>query len=75
MTEAEALPNGEYFWHVRAVDGAGNASEWTPSAMVKIGFVTTNTLVFIGIGIIVLLILIAVLPRLLKKKKPRSDWD
>jgi hypothetical protein len=75
MTEAEALPNGEYFWHVRAVDGAGNASEWTPTATVKIGFVTTNTLVFIGIGIIVLLILIAVLPRLLKKKKPKSDWD
>jgi len=75
MTEAEALPNGEYFWHVRAVDGAGNASEWTPTATVKIGFVTTNTLVFIGIGIVVLLILIAVLPRLLKKKKPKSDWD
>ena len=75
MTEAEALPNGEYFWHVRAVDGAGNASEWTPTATVKIGFVTTNTLVFIGIGIVVLLILIAVLPRILKKKKPKSDWD
>ena len=75
MTEAEALPNGEYFWHVRAVDGAGNASEWTPAATVKIGFVTTNTLVFIGIGIVVLLILIAVLPRLLKKKKTKSDWD
>ena len=75
MTEAEALPNGEYFWHVRAVDGAGNASEWTPTATVKIGFVTTNTLVFIGIGIVVLLILIAVLPGILKKKKPKSDWD
>jgi hypothetical protein len=75
MTEAEALPNGEYFWHVRAVDGAGNASEWSPTATVKVGFVTTNTLVFIGIGIVVLLILIAVLPRLLKKKKPKSDWD
>ena len=75
MTEAEALPNGEYFWHVRAVDGAGNASEWTPAATVKIGFITTNTLVFIGIGIVVLLILIAALPRILKKKKPKSDWD
>lgn len=75
MTEAEALPNGEYYWHVRAVDGAGNASEWTPTATVKVGFVTTNTLVFIGIGIVVLLILIAVLPRVLKKKKPKSDWD
>ena len=45
------------------------------SRTVKIGFVTTNTLVFIGVGIVVLLILIAVLPRLLKKKKPKSDWD
>ncbi len=75
LTEAEALPNGEYFWHVRAVDGAGNASEWTPTTVVKVGFMTTNTLIFIGVGIIVLLILIAVLPRLLKKKRPKNDWD
>jgi hypothetical protein len=75
MTEAEALPNGEYFWHVRAVDGAGNASEWSPTATVKVGFVTTNTLIFIGVGIVVLLILVAVLPRILKKRKPKSDWD
>jgi hypothetical protein len=26
LTEAEALPNGEYYWRVRAVDGAGNAA-------------------------------------------------
>lgn len=75
LTEAEALPNGEYYWRVRAVDGAGNASDWTPAAMVKVGFVTTGTLVFIGVGIVVLLILIAVLPRVFKKKKPKSDWD
>jgi len=75
LTEAEALPNGEYYWHVRAVDGAGNASEWTPATAVKVGFVTTNTLVFLGIGIVVLLILIMVLPRVLKKKRPKSDWD
>jgi hypothetical protein len=75
LTEAEALPNGEYYWHVRAVDGAGNASDWTPATSVKVGFMTTNTLVFIGIGIVVLLILIMVLPRVLKKKRPKSDWD
>jgi predicted phage tail protein len=75
LTEAEALPNGEYYWHVRAVDGAGNASDWTPATSVKVGFMTTNTLVFIGIGIVVLLILIMVLPRALKKKRPKSDWD
>jgi hypothetical protein len=75
LTEAEALPNGEYYWRVRAVDGAGNASDWTPATSVKVGFMTTNTLVFIGIGIVVLLILIMVLPRVLKKKRPKSDWD
>jgi hypothetical protein len=75
LTEAEALPNGEYYWRVRGVDGAGNASDWTPATSVKVGFMTTNTLVFIGIGIVVLLILIMVLPRVLKKKRPKSDWD
>lgn len=75
LTEAEALSNGEYFWRVRAVDGAGNVSDWTPATSVKVGFMTTNTLVFIGIGIVVLLILIMVLPRVLKKKRPKSDWD
>ena len=76
LTEAEALPNGEYFWRVRAVDGAGNASDWTPATSVKVGFMTTNTLVFIGIGIVVLLVLIIVLPKVLRKKKrPKGDWD
>ncbi|MFA5078799.1 MAG: IPT/TIG domain-containing protein [Dehalococcoidia bacterium] len=75
LTEAEALPNGEYYWRVRAVDGAGNASDWTSATLVKVGFMTTNTLVFIAIGIVVLLILIIVLPRVLKKKRPKSDWE
>ena len=75
LTEAEALPNGEYYWRVRAVDGAGNASDWTAATAVKVGFVTTNTLVFLGIGIVVLLILIIVLPRVLKKKRPKGEWD
>jgi len=75
LTEAEALPNGEYYWRVRAMDGAGNASDWTAATAVKVGFVTTNTLVFLGIGIVILLILIIVLPRALKKKRPKGEWD
>jgi hypothetical protein len=75
LTEAEALPNGEYFWRVRATDGAGNSSDWTPVSMVKVGFMTTGTLIAIGVGIVVLLILIAVLPRLLKPKKRSSNWE
>lgn len=75
LPEAEALPNGEYYWHVRAVDGAGNSSDWSTTAIVRVGFMTTGTLIFIGAGVIALLILVAVLNRVLRKKKPRRDWE
>jgi hypothetical protein len=29
LTAEQALPSGTYYWRVRAVDGAGNASTWT----------------------------------------------
>ncbi len=75
LSEAEALPNGEYYWHVRAADGAGNTSNWTTTSLVKVGFVTTTTLILIGVGILALLILVAVLKRKPHKKKVRRDWE
>jgi len=76
LSEAEALPNGEYYWHVRAVDGAGNTSAWTTAFLVKVGFLTTTTLILIGVGIVVLLVLVAVLKRKPhKKKRVRRDWE
>ena len=29
MAAGETLPAGTYYWRVRAIDGAGNASAWT----------------------------------------------
>jgi hypothetical protein len=76
LSEAEALPNGEYYWHVRAVDGAGNTSTWTTTTMVKVGFLTTTKLIIIGIGIVALLVLVAFLKRKPhKKKRVRRDWE
>jgi hypothetical protein len=75
LSEAESLPNGEYYWRIRAVDGAGNASDWSPTALVKVGFMTTSTLIYIIVGIVALLIIIAVLNRVLRKKKPKRDWE
>jgi hypothetical protein len=75
LPEAEALQNGEYYWHVRAVDGANNASDWSQTAMVRVGFVTTTTLIYIGVGIVALLILVVVLNRTRRKKKTRRDWE
>jgi hypothetical protein len=76
LSEAEALPNGEYYWHVRAVDGAGNTSAWTSTSLVKVGFLTTTTLILIGVGIVVLVVLVTVLKRKPhKKKRVRRDWE
>jgi hypothetical protein len=75
LTEAEAVPNGEYYWRVRAIDGAGNASDWTPAAKIKAGFITTGMLISIGVGVIVLIIVIVVLNRLPKKKQTKRDWE
>ena len=77
LTEAEALTNGEYYWHVRAVDGAGNTSEWSQPSTVKVGFITLSTIIWIIVSVIALIILVAVLNRVLRKPKHHksNDWE
>lgn len=75
LSEAEALPNGEYYWHVRAVDGAGNTSAWTSASEVKVGFLTTTTLILLAVGVVALIVLVAVLRRKPHKKRVRRDWE
>lgn len=75
LTEAESLPNGEYYWHVRAIDGAGNASDWTTAYIVKVGFMTTSTLMYIGIGLVILIIILVIFRGRNKKKRPKRDWE
>lgn len=77
-TEAEALNNGEYYWHVRAVDGATNKSDWSPTSMVKVGFITMGTIIWLAVGLVALLIVILVIRqfgRMKKKGKKESEWD
>ncbi|MCX6006483.1 MAG: hypothetical protein NTZ34_04380, partial [Chloroflexi bacterium] len=77
LPEAEALPNGEYYWHIRAVDGAGNIGAWSQTASIKVGFITMSTIIWIVVGVIALIIVVAVLNRVLRRKpkKKRSDWE
>ena len=37
LMKEEALPDGSYYWRVKAVDGAGNESGWTNGLLFKIG--------------------------------------
>ena len=67
LSEAESLSHGEYYWRVRAIDDAGNASDWTAPAMVKAGYMTVQTLIIIIVVVIVLVILACVLPWAIRK--------
>jgi len=56
-TEAEALPQGEYYWRVRAVDGANNASDWVTTQF-KSGRISSTTGIIIGVVIVVLFLIV-----------------
>jgi len=36
LTKEEALPSGDYYWRVKAIDGAGNEGEWTNGQLFRI---------------------------------------
>jgi hypothetical protein len=67
LTEAEALSHGEYYWRVRAIDDAGNTSDWTPLSVVKVGFITLKTLIIIICCVIGFIILVAIIPSIVRK--------
>ncbi|MBI4267013.1 MAG: IPT/TIG domain-containing protein [Chloroflexi bacterium] len=50
LTASEALPLGEYFWRVRAVDGASNQSAWSPPRVLKSGLMPLWALLAIILG-------------------------
>ena len=57
-TDVEVLPHGEYYWRLRSVDGAGNASEWTAPARLKAGFMALSTLIIILVVAIVIVVIV-----------------
>ncbi len=71
LTQSEALPKGEYFWRVQAVDGASNGSNWSQPMTLTSGIMSSGSLVlYIVLGIIVIVAIAVVLIILLRKKKP-----
>ena len=59
-TDAEALPKGQYYWRVRAIDGANNASDWTATTQFKSGLLSSTAIVII-LSILVVICLIVLL--------------
>ncbi|MBI2851389.1 MAG: IPT/TIG domain-containing protein [Chloroflexi bacterium] len=47
LTAAEALPRGEYYWRVKAIDGASNESAWSQTWALKSGLMPLSALITI----------------------------
>jgi hypothetical protein len=55
LTANEALTKGNYYWRVRAVDGAGNQSDWTNGQLFKVGGMDWWLILLIAVGAIVVI--------------------
>lgn len=58
LTEDNALAKGNYYWRVRAEDGAENQSDWTNGQLFKVGGINWWLLLVIALVAIVVIIII-----------------
>jgi len=58
LTEDEALAKGNYYWRVKAEDGAENQSDWTSGQLFKVGGMDWWLLLLIALVAIVVIIII-----------------
>ncbi|HJX04160.1 MAG TPA: IPT/TIG domain-containing protein, partial [Dehalococcoidia bacterium] len=65
----EKLPEGPYYWRVRAIDYASNASAWSTPAQFKVGLVSLTTLLIIVAVLVVVILISARASAVFKSKK------
>ena len=53
LSDDEALTKGNYYWRVRAVDGAGNQSDWTNGQLFRIGGFDWWLILLAAVGVVV----------------------
>jgi hypothetical protein len=52
LSDDESLTKGNYYWRVRAVDGAGNQSDWTNGQLFRIGGLDWWLILLAAVGVI-----------------------
>jgi hypothetical protein len=58
LDRTEALPEGQYYWHVQAIDAASNASAWSQSLTLTSGTISAGVLILIILAVLAVLALI-----------------
>jgi hypothetical protein len=70
LTESEGLTQGNYYWRVKAVDGADNQSEWTNGQLFKVGGLNW----WLILGIIAAVIIVVVIVWRLVSVSRKDEW-
>jgi hypothetical protein len=70
LTKGEALTKGNYYWRIKAEDGAENQSDWTNGQLFKVGGLDWWLLILIILAAIVVIIVIW---RLVSVRR-RDEW-
>ena len=59
LPEEEALPRGEYYWRVMAVDEWGNESQWSEPRSFKVSPIPIWVWVVVGVVVLIILMVVA----------------
>jgi predicted phage tail protein len=70
LSEQESLGNGDYYWRVRAVDGAGNQGAWSTGQYFIVGGVQVWHIIA---AILAVLILFGIIWRVVRISK-KGGW-
>jgi hypothetical protein len=68
-SESEALPDGKYYFRVRAVDASGNPGKWTDAAVVETGIGIVMLIIYVAAIVIIIALIIFGAFRIFRKKK------
>jgi hypothetical protein len=72
LSDSEALPHGKYYWRIRAIDGASNASTWTEPFLVKVSVLTVEMFILIVAVVVILIVLVLLLIIKLRRGKRKA---
>jgi hypothetical protein len=71
LTDGEALAKGNYYWRIKAEDGAENQGEWTNGQLFRVGGLDWWWLILIVVAVIVVIVVVW---RLVSVRRRHDDW-
>ncbi len=71
LTKDEALAKEDYYWRVRAVDGADNQGDWTDGRLLKINNIAWWIVIVVVLAVIIIVVVVTRFVRVSR----RDEWQ